>query len=87
MIGKDKIPPRLFSEETRACGGAVRLDQDYRGMDQTFHRWYDRLEAGFIMTMAACNLARLPKLLLASRRQGPSGNGWRHFCPAPAGRQ
>lgn len=58
MIGKGKIPQTLFSEETRACGGVVRLGQDYRGMDQTFHRWYDRLEAGFIMTMAACNLVR-----------------------------
>lgn len=35
------------------------------GMAQTFHRGLDRVRATFTMTMAACNLARLPKLLAA----------------------
>lgn len=35
------------------------------GMAQTFHRGLDRVRAQFTMTMAACNLARLPKLLAA----------------------
>jgi transposase len=33
------------------------------GMAQTLHRGLDRVRAEFTMTMAACNLARLPKLL------------------------
>ena len=33
------------------------------GMAQTVHRGLDRVAAQFAMTMAACNLARLPKLL------------------------
>ena len=33
------------------------------GMDQTLHRGLERVEASFIMTMVACNLVRLPKLL------------------------
>ena len=33
------------------------------GMAQTAHRGLDRVAARFTMTMAACNLARLPKLL------------------------
>ena len=33
------------------------------GMAQTVHRGLDRVRAQFTMTMAACNLARLPKLL------------------------
>ena len=33
------------------------------GMAQTVHRGLDRVAAQFTMTMAACNLARLPKLL------------------------
>ena len=33
------------------------------GMAQTVHRGLDRVHAQFTMTMAACNLARLPKLL------------------------
>jgi transposase len=33
------------------------------GMAQTVHRSLDRVRAQFTMTMAACNLARLPKLL------------------------
>ena len=33
------------------------------GMAQTVHRGLDRVRARFTMTMAACNLARLPKLL------------------------
>lgn len=33
------------------------------GMAQTVHRGVDRVRAQFTMTMAACNLARLPKLL------------------------
>jgi len=35
------------------------------GMTQTVHRGLDRVRAQFTMTMAACNLARLPKLLAA----------------------
>ena len=35
------------------------------GMAQTAHRGLDRVRARFTMTMAACNLARLPKLLAA----------------------
>jgi transposase len=35
------------------------------GMAQTAHRGLDRVRAKFTMTMAACNLARLPKLLAA----------------------
>jgi transposase len=35
------------------------------GMTQTVHRGLDRVRARFTMTMAACNLARLPKLLAA----------------------
>jgi len=35
------------------------------GMAQTVHRGIDRVRAQFTMTMAACNLARLPKLLAA----------------------
>ncbi|TQE92765.1 MAG: IS5 family transposase, partial [Spiribacter salinus] len=35
------------------------------GMAQTAHRGLDRVRAQFTMTMAACNLARLPKLLAA----------------------
>ena len=35
------------------------------GMAQIFHRGLDRGRAQFTMTMAACNLARLPKLLAA----------------------
>ncbi len=35
------------------------------GMSQTVHRGLDRVRAQFTMTMAACNLARLPKLLAA----------------------
>ena len=35
------------------------------GMSQTVHRGLDRVCAQFTMTMAACNLARLPKLLAA----------------------
>jgi len=35
------------------------------GMAQTAHRSLDRVRAQFTMTMAACNLARLPKLLAA----------------------
>jgi transposase len=33
------------------------------GMAQTVHRGLDRVRARFTLTMAACNLARLPKLL------------------------
>lgn len=33
------------------------------GMAQTVHRGLDRVRAQFAMTMAACNPARLPKLL------------------------
>lgn len=33
------------------------------GMARTVHRGLDRVRAQFTMTMAACNLARLPKLL------------------------
>ncbi len=35
------------------------------GMAQTLHRGREKLRAKFTMTMAACNLARLPKLLAA----------------------
>ncbi len=35
------------------------------GMAQTVHRGLDRVRAQFTMTMATCNLARLPKLLAA----------------------
>jgi hypothetical protein len=35
------------------------------GMAQTAHRGLDRVRAQFTMTMAACNLARLPRLLAA----------------------
>ena len=35
------------------------------GMAQTVHRGLDRVRAQFTMTMVACNLARLPKLLAA----------------------
>ncbi len=35
------------------------------GMTRTVHRGLDRVRAQFTMTMAACNLARLPKLLAA----------------------
>jgi transposase len=35
------------------------------GMAQTVHRGLDRIRARFTLTMAACNLARLPKLLAA----------------------
>jgi hypothetical protein len=35
------------------------------GMAQTAHRGLDRVRARFTLTMAACNLARLPKLLAA----------------------
>lgn len=35
------------------------------GMTQTVHRGLDRVRARFTLTMAACNLARLPKLLAA----------------------
>ena len=35
------------------------------GIAQTVHRGLDRVRAQFTMTMAACNLARLPKLLAA----------------------
>lgn len=35
------------------------------GMAQTVHRGVDRVRARFTLTMAACNLARLPKLLAA----------------------
>jgi hypothetical protein len=35
------------------------------GMAQTVHRGFDRVRARFTLTMAACNLARLPKLLAA----------------------
>jgi transposase len=35
------------------------------GMAQTFHRGIDRVRARFTLTMVACNLARLPKLLAA----------------------
>lgn len=35
------------------------------GMAQTVYRGLDRVRAQFTMTMAACNLARLPKLLTA----------------------
>jgi len=35
------------------------------GMARTLHRGLDRVRAQFTMTMAACNLARLPKLLAA----------------------
>jgi len=35
------------------------------GMAQTVHRGLDRVRGQFTMTMAACNLARLPKLLAA----------------------
>lgn len=35
------------------------------GMAQTVHRGLDRVRTRFTMTMAACNLARLPKLLAA----------------------
>jgi IS5 family transposase len=35
------------------------------GIAQSVHRGLDRVRAQFTMTMAACNLARLPKLLVA----------------------
>jgi transposase len=35
------------------------------GMAQTVHRGLDRVRARFTLTMAACNLARLPRLLAA----------------------
>ena len=35
------------------------------GMAQTVYRGLDRVRAQFTMTMAACNLARVPKLLAA----------------------
>ena len=35
------------------------------GMAQTLHRGIERVRARFTLTMAACNLARLPKLLAA----------------------
>ena len=35
------------------------------GMAQTVHRGLDRVRARFTLSMAACNLARLPKLLAA----------------------
>ncbi len=35
------------------------------GMAKSIHRGLDRVRAQFTMTMAACNLARLPKLLAA----------------------
>jgi hypothetical protein len=35
------------------------------GMAQTVHRGIERVRAQFTMTMAACNLARLPRLLAA----------------------
>ncbi len=36
-----------------------------RGMAQTFYRGVERVRARFTLTMAACNLARLPRLLAA----------------------
>ena len=33
------------------------------GMAQTVHRGIERVRAQFTLTMAACNLARLPRLL------------------------
>ena len=35
------------------------------GMAQTIHRGVERVRARFILTMAACNVARLPRLLAA----------------------
>ena len=35
------------------------------GMAQTFYRGLERVRARFTLTMAACNLARLPRLLAA----------------------
>jgi hypothetical protein len=35
------------------------------GMAQTMYRGIERVRARFTLTMAACNLARLPKLLAA----------------------
>lgn len=35
------------------------------GMAQTLYRGIERVRARFTLTMAACNLARLPKLLAA----------------------
>ncbi|MDR9394861.1 MAG: transposase, partial [Roseovarius sp.] len=46
-------------EEPFSCAKTVG------GMAQTAHRGLDRVRAQFTMTMAACNLARLPKLLAA----------------------
>tara|TARA_B100001179_G_C18262192_1_gene263053 strand:- start:44 stop:409 length:366 start_codon:yes stop_codon:yes gene_type:complete len=43
----------------------VRQAKTVGGMSQTVHRGLDRVCAQFTMTMAACNLARLPKLLTA----------------------
>ncbi|MEI4235439.1 IS5/IS1182 family transposase, partial [Roseovarius sp. D22-M7] len=39
--------------------------EDPSGWAKTVHRGRDRVRARFTMTMAACNLARLPKLLAA----------------------
>ncbi len=36
-----------------------------RPSPQTVHRGLDRVAARFTLTMTACNLARLPKLLAA----------------------
>ena len=45
--------------------GAFRLAKTVGGMAQTMYRGIERVRARFTLTMAACNLARLPKLLAA----------------------
>jgi hypothetical protein len=43
------------------------------GMAQTRFRGVERVRSRFILTMAANNLARLPRLLTARRGRTPSG--------------
>jgi len=79
--GGSRLIPKLYptTSTTRFCPLPYALSQRRRkkieepfgwaktvgGMAQTVHRGLDKVRAQFTMTMAACNLARLPKLLTA----------------------
>ena len=63
--------PLSIPDTPRPKGAGKKIEEPFGwaktvgGMAQTLHRGLDRVRAQFTMTMAACNLARLPKLLAA----------------------
>ena len=52
---REGAAPRTLTTWTKTVGG----------MAQIMYRGIERVRARFTLTMAACNLARLPKLLAA----------------------